>query len=317
MYYRVEPSVLVPVSGVTSVVHIIDKSGPLVGWSAKKVAERILEETPIAERFVEGTTKSLGWYLQQHITLEEFTRICMDAKLAPREHLEEAGDIGHQAHKWLEGYIQRELGIKQFHLALISIQDEKVQSCCKASLDWMGKHNVRWLKTERIVYSKSFGYAGTLDGLALVDSCNDRLCCPVTFKDRRSLIDWKSSNYLYPEYLLQTAAYQYAEEEEFGITIDDRWIIRLGKEDGKFESWHIEKECFTQDFEAFIHALQLYRTFNAIIDRMGTRRDYIKAETKRIKQEQKAEEKAAKEAAKAALAETKKKIKKRKKDESK
>jgi hypothetical protein len=163
VYYRVEPSVLVPVSGVTSVCHIIDKSGPLVGWAAKKVAERILEETPIAERFVESTTKSLGWYLQQHITLEEFTRICMDAKLAPREHLEEAGDIGHQAHKWLEELIKKLINEEIYYSSssIVFPKDEKVGSCCGGAFDWMVKHNVRWLKTERIVYSKSFGYAGT------------------------------------------------------------------------------------------------------------------------------------------------------------
>src|SRR5262249_19750690 len=115
--------------------------------------------------------------------------------------------------------------------------DERAANCCAAAVEWMSQHNVRWLKTERKCFSRKYGYAGTMDGLAVVDSCKDRLCCPHDFTDRLTLVDWKTSNALYVEYLLQTAAYQQAYQEETGETIADRWVIRLGKDDAEFDPW--------------------------------------------------------------------------------
>jgi translation initiation factor 2B subunit (eIF-2B alpha/beta/delta family) len=131
----------------------------------------------------------------------------------------------------------------------------------------MVAHNVRWLRTERKIYSRKYQYAGTLDGLATVDSCQDVACCGRIYQDELSLIDWKSSNHLRTEYLYQTAAYQQAEQEEFGCDIKARWILRLGKEDGKFEAWY--EQNFEQDFEAFLGCLNLYRANKAVEKRMS------------------------------------------------
>src|ERR1019366_6622312 len=88
--------------------------------------------------------------------------------------------------------------------------------------------NVRWLKTEQKIYSLEHNYAGTMDGKALVDSCNDPACCSEQFKDSLSIIDWKSSNALHVEYILQVAgAYCHAEVEEFGEDIQN--CFNLGR----------------------------------------------------------------------------------------
>ena len=69
------------------------------------------------------------------------------------------------------------------------------------------------------------------------------------FKYRLSLSDCKTSNSLRVEYLLQIAAYQHAYQEETGENIEDRWVIRLGKDDAtEFDPWHTEgDEPFRQD----------------------------------------------------------------------
>jgi hypothetical protein len=110
-----------------------------------------------------------------------------------------------------------------------------------------------------------------MDGLALVSSCDDKKCkgCKgAKFTDVLSLIDWKSSNGLWVEYLYQTAAYQHAYQEELNIKVADRWILRLGKEDGKFDPWHLGPECFMEDFRTFLHCLNLTQCHRAVKERM-------------------------------------------------
>ena len=255
IYYLIKGEELLPVDGVTTVVHIIDKSNVLLPWACKMMAEKLITSVHFP------------------ITEEELTKLILASKSAHREKLEKAGDIGKIAHRWIEEYIK-------FHLRSdidwISDKPEgQAGNCCDAALSWMKIHNVRWRCTERKIYSREWNYAGTLDGIALVDSCDDPRCCPESFRDRLSLIDWKSSNYLYNEFLFQTAAYQRAYEEETGEKIEDRWIVQLGKTDGEFNAWHMTKGI-EEDFHAFTYCLHLTRAVKSVTVRMKIRKDELK-----------------------------------------
>lgn len=248
--------------------------------------------------------KELVTYIAE-MTLEAFEKICLEAKSAPRDKLEEAGDVGHMAHTWLEYFIKaviaRDVQQQQYKLANMPA-DERARNCVMAALGWMKTHNVRWIETERKIYSKKYSYAGTMDGLAIVDSCDDPLCrgcAGEVFKDRLSIIDWKSSNYLYIEYLYQTAAYEAAYEEEFGVEVEDRWILRLGKEDGEFDPWHTTEGDFQEDFEGFLDALSLTRSVHLTEERMKGQKRMRKETFKAVKEAQKEAEKAAKKEARA------------------
>jgi hypothetical protein len=267
VYLLVQGDQLIPQSGVTSTCHIIDKSNALIPWACKKMAEKIMASIPRLEPV-------LGIPCCVTMTTPEFEALINDAKTAHKEHLEAAGEVGNLAHNWIEGYIKLVLDgtPDATHLYLSRFpSDERAKNCCIAALDWMQQHNVEWVSTERKIYSRSHGYAGTMDGLCYVDSCSNLRCCPNPFKRRLSVADWKSSNYLYMEYMLQTAAYQFAYQEEHGVTIEDRWVIRLGKEDGQFEPWHLESECYHDDFVAFITCLNLTRSIARIEDRIKAR----------------------------------------------
>jgi hypothetical protein len=138
-----------------------------------------------------------------------------------------------------------------------------------------------------------------MDGLALVDSCTDRSCCPHAFLNRLSLIDWKSSNHLKIEYLFQTASYKHAKMEEFPtLLIEDTWILRLGKseeEAGKFEPWHMSPDEHDEDFAGFLACLALIRLVDKVKERMSQQKSGIRA----VKKEQRETAKAlAKEQAK-------------------
>ena len=274
-YFRVaDNGELIRLDGVTTVSHIVDKSNMLVPWGCKMMAEELLRIVPVQE--------ANGIAMLEPMDIEEFTKYVTSAKSAHKNKLEEAANIGHTAHAWLEDYIKVRLGLKEASY-LKWPEDEKAKNCVQAALDWMQKHNVRWISTENKVFSKEFNYAGTMDGAAWTDSCDDIKCCPVKFKDHRSLIDWKSSNYLYIEYLYQTAAYQHAEEEEHDYKYDDRWLIRLGKTDGKFEKWHLLPEDYEDDWYGFKLCLDLYRTHHKVEDRMKVRKAFVKDEHRREK----------------------------------
>lgn len=254
-YYREINGVLVPQPGVTHVCHILDHSVYLMPWACKMMAVKLFRTMPTKD----GLIPQMPW--------GKFVQLVEESKNARTERFEHAADIGNLAHDWLQTAIQAAIDENDgIVTAIPELENEQAQNCARAALDWMEKHNVRWLKTERKIYSKQYGFAGTMDGLATVDSCTNPICCPRWFIDELSIIDWKTSNYLQAEYLYQTAAYQHAYQEEFGADIDSRWILRLGKEDGKFEPWY--ETDFEQDFAAFLACLELYKMHKSVDQRL-------------------------------------------------
>jgi hypothetical protein len=171
------------------------------------------------------------------------------------------------------------------------LTDERATQAVKSALAWMRAHNVKWLQTEDKIYSKQYEYAGTMDGLAYVDSCTDPACCREHYTHRLCLIDWKTSNTLKLEYCLQTAAYQQALQEEKNTPIESRWVLRLGKseeEAGKFEPWFLSNDDFKTDLEGFLACLRLTRLVDSVEARMKAQKGTIRA----VKKEQKATAKA-------------------------
>jgi len=177
--------------------------------------------------------------------------------------------------------------------------DAQAEHCARVALAWMQAHKVRWTDTERKIYSREHNYAGTLDAIAYVSSCDDRACCPEAFEDRLCLIDFKTSNALRTDYCLQVAAYQQAIVEELGTPIKSRIILRLGKDSGEFQPWFLPENTFAEDLSGFLTCLRLVRIMEAIEDRMKSQRNNIKTIKKEQKEAAKAQEKLDKVEAKA------------------
>lgn len=291
LYLReAEDGTLEPLHGVTNTVHIIDKPA-LLPWAVKMALKRAWE------RFQEHRRPD-GFYELFETELEQ---ILEDSKKADRDALEEAGTVGHVAHAWIESLIKSimaESVNRTLEILAKLPTDERAANACIAAVEWMDRHRVRWLLTECRVYSRKYKYAGTLDGLALIDSCDDPLCCPEPFKDRLSITDWKTSNYLWPEHLLQTSAYWNALEEEklkelvekYGKPIDDRWVIRLGKDDAEFDPWHAPgTDLFNIDFEGFLQCLGLKLTLEKIQGRISDVKAVRKEYKKKLREAEKLE----------------------------
>ncbi len=262
-YFKVTPTGLEPQFGVTGVLKIIDKSEAISRWAVKTALART-RKLLLDGGFVGEDAKKLYEY--------QLDQILESARKADKEALEDAGNVGHDAHGWVESLIRSTLANdveRRLELFAKLPLDERAANACIAAVLWMVAHNVRWLNTERKVYSLKYGYAGTCDGMAIIDSCGDPLCCPHAFKDRKSLVDWKTSNALYITYLMQTACYQHAHQEETGEQIEDRWVIRLGKDDAEFDPWHVDETDFEDDFHGFLSALELYKIVHKIDDRVS------------------------------------------------
>ena len=274
VYLLVTPEgTLEPQEGVTSICHILDKSMVLLPWACKMMASKLLSSIPV---IVNGEHKDVP-----NMRFEQFERLVLDSKSAHKEKLADAGYVGNIAHAWIEAYIKAVLSNDNILVEQVLAnppQEPRASNACEAALKWMKRHNVRWLLTERKVYSRENKYAGTMDGLCRADSCDDSECCKEKFKNRLTLPDWKTSNALYLEYILQISAYKQAYEEETKQKIEDAWVIRLGKEDGEFEAWHVPLVLYTDyGWEAFKLALALKKMMDKVEEEVDKMKDSRKA----------------------------------------
>lgn len=267
-YYRHMPDgSLDPQDGVTGIVKLITPSKPLMVWAVKLALART-KKLLIEWGYV-------GDYGGQFKALYEsqLDAILKLAAQADDDALEDAGDVGTEAHDWIEKVIKTILSgqeERRHELFAKLPLDERAENAAIAACDWMVRHNVRWICTERKCFSRKYGYAGTMDGLAWVDSCDDPSCCPNPFKNRKSVIDWKSSNSLRVGYLWQAAAYRQAYIEETGEEIIDTWILRLDKETAEFDPWHMEGQApYHEDLKGFLLCLETHRAMERAEDRVS------------------------------------------------
>lgn len=174
---------------VSTICWVVDKSWPLVGW-ATNLARDYLLGLPAEAR-----------------TDEEVVRACLKHK----EKKEESADIGTQAHARAENYIKT---------GAVSLpEDQRVANAVNGFLSWITENEVKFEKSELLVYSKEDNYVGITDAIGSVNG-------------KRYLIDFKTSNKIrLLEYWMQTSAYKKAYEEETGDKLDWILIVKFAKEE--------------------------------------------------------------------------------------
>ncbi len=202
--------------GVTTITGVVDKSGPLMGWAIKMMAIYLNLELGKGNKINSG--------------------IIEKAKREYRRIKTEAADIGTEIHKWVEQWIKGEKPEMP--------EDERVVNGITAFLKFQKEHKIKWLETERIIYSKKKKYAGILDAIGIMDG-------------KLTLIDFKSSSGIYDEMRFQVAGYKLAYEEETGKKIDQSIIVKFGKETGDFEVKILDDS--KKDEKAFLACLELQR----------------------------------------------------------
>ena len=228
IFYGEKGEILLSVTGATGV---IDKSPALMGWAVKMMSEYLIS------RFESGVIINRG--------------MIETAKREYRLAQKKAGNIGTEIHEWVSDWI---LG-KNPEMP----QQENVVNGITAFLKFQKEHKIKWLESEKYIYSKKYKYAGILDAVAIIDG-------------ELVLVDFKSSNSIeYPEYALQIAGYMIAYEEEVKKKIDYRLLIKFGKNDGNFSYKKLEDN--KTDKEGFLACLKLKKTLKQINDRKTNKRN--------------------------------------------
>lgn len=226
----------------TGVTGIIDKSTPLMWWTSRVNAERTLMDLGIVPEYYfseikKENQKQWDCLEQNAIDLKLGTsNIIKSVRLGRNEYRdkkETAADIGTMIHEWIDKWINLK---KRPPMP----EDEKVKNGVIAFLDWFGKNHLEFIVNERIVYSLKHNVIGRLDGIT-----NDLDDCYL------SLEDFKSSNGIYEEMVLQTAGYLMMIEEEINYLLsipfesikspDDKKLVKLYKKYGGFKKRRILK----------------------------------------------------------------------------
>lgn len=214
------------IPGVTSILRILDKPA-LIQWAANMAAEYVLDALPLDD--------------STPIHLDVLKDVCKEAKSAHRRISKDAADVGTVVHAFAE----RALVEQRVKLP----QDPLARKGAEAFLGWLHATEHHAINVERMVFSKTHYYAGTCDFYGHIAG---KVC----------VMDLKTSSGLYPEMLLQIAAYAIAISEETGEQINDGWIVRLCKKTGKCEPYHI---AITQTLrDAFLRVLDTHRAMENV-----------------------------------------------------
>lgn len=119
------------------------------------------------------------------------------------EEAEKAADIGTVAHAMVEA----DLAGKPMSEVMACLSDlpneesrEKAHGAYQAYVSWQEQSKLEILDQEMQLISEEFKYGGTPDAIGQI---GNELC----------LVDWKTSNSVYPDYLIQLAAYKHLWEE--------------------------------------------------------------------------------------------------------
>jgi hypothetical protein len=170
-------------------------------------------------------------------------------KRADEKVLKRAGNIGTAVHKMVEWTLKKEMGVAPGKQPIL--EEPEAQAAFAEWVKWRDGVDLAPGYLEMKVYSLRHGYAGTLDLFGYVDG-------------HLAVVDWKTGKGIYPEALLQNAAYREALVElghdvpELGV------IVCLPKEKG--DTMKIRKIPLAEGmkhFQRFLDVLRLWKFLTA------------------------------------------------------
>lgn len=157
-----------------------------------------------------------------------------------REERDKAADAGTLAHAGVEAFVRKH----SYDYDLSSEVGRRAATAFGAFKEWAEQTQLQVTQAEVSMVSEAHRFGGTMDALLV--------------NGKRSVGDWKSSNALYPDYLIQVAAYGMLWEENYPeepIT-GGYHLLRFDKTHGDFtHKWWGELETAKR---AFLLMRELY-----------------------------------------------------------
>lgn len=212
-----------PLIGVTSALQIIAKP-QLIQWAANMAVE----------------------YIESHITLqnETWAALFKEAKTAHRRKKEEAGQKGTDVHKEIENLVA---GLIATNNGVFKGDETSGIPQIQKFIDWAVENKVKFLESEKHVFSESLWIGGILDLVLEMDG-------------KKLIADIKTSSGIYNEAFFQMGAYDLC-LEEMGEKVDGYLVINL-KKTGEFDLKIAENKELNK--KAFLSALELYKITSSL-----------------------------------------------------
>ena len=221
-----------PITGVTTILKVIAKPF-LIPWAANMAVDYIKMRFEKA-----GDTRS-----EFYENPLELDKVFQEAREAHTQKRDKAGDIGKEAHKLCENWIKSKDGnVKKSKSPQVN---KMVRNFC----EWANKNKVKFIASEKKVFSEKYWFCGTYDFLCEIDK-------------KIWLGDIKTGSGIYPDMFFQTAGYQICEEEmNPKLKIDGHIIVNIKKNGTLLEKRSISNK---DNKEAFLSALTLYRIMSKV-----------------------------------------------------
>ena len=214
-----------PLSGVTSVLNVIAKPA-LIAWASNENTKTLKEKATVDEK---------GNLIISPELLEE-------ARTAHAKRKDKAAEQGTNIHTLLENVIKKAISENGGMINGHEVDEEPQVS---KFVDWAMDNKVKFLASEKRLYSPTYWLAGTCD-----------FTCEI--EGRRYVGDIKTTSGIYDlTPFMQVGAYRLMLEEMGEKQFVGGVIVRLGK-DGSFE---VKERLHAEngDGQSFLYALSLYR----------------------------------------------------------
>lgn len=221
-----------PLHGVTSVLRVIAKPA-LINWSAGVACDYIEESV----RQIATNNEGIEWMKEFG---ERWGGILREARVAHTKKKEEAGASGTDVHAVIENTIKAWI---QYN-AGFPTPAESNNAQVNQFIIWATSNNVKFLESEKQMYSEKLWCAGTADFICEIEG-------------KLYVGDVKTSSSIYPEYFIQCSAYAHM-AREMGLYKDFHGvvIVNVPKKGGLKVK---ENYDLKGNFKAFQAALTLHK----------------------------------------------------------
>lgn len=227
--YRLKDGTRCP--SVTTICGRFKESGGLIWWANRLALEPLLQIRSVLENG------------RDEAAIAAFLAVdpaAWDHKQAAAR----AADAGTIAHQMVDDFIHsREFDPSKFQPDLV----EMAKPAYGAFREWADQSRLEIIETEKPLVSEQYKFGGTRDAIGL--------------RGNRSILDWKSSNSIYPEYLLQLAAYGILDEEAGNQITGGYHLVRFSKQESPGDPVHFVHhywDSLTKARAAFLLCRELY-----------------------------------------------------------
>jgi hypothetical protein len=217
-----------PVPGVTTICGMLNKPA-LLGWGAKVCTE-------------------LAWEAgRTGLDMPKWTELLYPVKDA-------AADAGTLCHELFEHRIRTGADPEQPPPTEIGA---KAWNAYLNARHWLESSRLKVTAHEKPLVSAVWGFGGTPDALAESED-----------EARVYGAEWKTSAGIYPEMLVQHAAYRVLWREEEGINVEGLHLVRFSRDDGDFKHAFFDGGALDAGWEIFRRLLEIYPTLKDLEKRV-------------------------------------------------